>query len=265
MNKRIVFFDIDGTLWDETNYIPEGTIDAIHQLQARGHLAFINTGRTMGFVKNEALLGIGFDGIVAGCGTHIIVRNETRFLHRIEQELAAHAVDTVRSFGMRPILEGHEYLYFDMEDFGDDKYGRRILREIPDGVLGIEATRGNWDISKFSCAVDQGQLYECRDSLASDFDFMIHNPFVIEVVPKGFDKGRGLRECCKIMGIDVADSIAFGDSPNDLEMLRDAGLGIAMGNGTQEAKDAADMVCESLHDDGIYKTLCELGLIGTQY
>ena len=92
MNKRIVFFDIDGTLWDETNYIPEGTIDAIHQLQARGHLAFINTGRTMGFVKNEALLGIGFDGIVAGCGTHIIVRNETRFLHRIEQELAAHAI-----------------------------------------------------------------------------------------------------------------------------------------------------------------------------
>ena len=261
MNKRIVFFDIDGTLWDQTNYIPPSTIEAIHALQDKGHMAFINTGRTMGFVRDESLLGIGFDGIVAGCGTHIIVRNETRFLHRIETDLAERAVDTVRSFGMRPILEGPEYLYFDMKDFGDDKYGERILREIPDGVLGIADTRGDWNISKFSCAVDHGHLEECRESLASDFDFMVHNPLVIEVVPKGFDKGYGIRECCDILGVDIADTIAFGDSPNDLDMLRDAGLGVAMGDAAHEAKEAADMVCEGLHEDGIYKALRTLKLI----
>ena len=261
MNRTAVFFDIDGTLWDDKNYIPPSTIDAIHRLQDKGHMAFINTGRTTGFVKNEDLLSIGFDGIVAGCGTQIIVRDRTEFYHGIEPSLAAFAINKVREYGMRPILEGPDYLYFDMEDFGDDKYGQRILREIPDDVRGIADNWERWDISKFSCAVDNGHLEECRDELSGDFDFMVHNPFVIEVVPKGFHKGRGLRECCSIVGIDPSDTIAFGDSPNDLEMLEAAGIGIAMGGSKEEVTEVADRVCGGLYEDGIYRALEELNLI----
>ena len=66
MSKKICFFDIDGTLWDAKGTIPVSTISAIRQLHKNGHLAFINTGRTRAFVHSEDLLGIGFDGIVAG-------------------------------------------------------------------------------------------------------------------------------------------------------------------------------------------------------
>ncbi len=75
-------------------------------------------------------------------------------------------------------------------------------------------------------------------------------PFV-EVGPEGVDKGTGLAELCAHLGIDRADVVAFGDELNDLAMLRWAGLGVAMGNACQDAKDAADEVTASNDDDGI--------------
>ena len=66
-----IFFDIDGTLWDRDNNIPQSTKEAIHQLQENGHQTFLCSGRTRVFINSEELLGMGFDGIVCGCGTFI--------------------------------------------------------------------------------------------------------------------------------------------------------------------------------------------------
>ena len=66
-----IFFDIDGTLWDRDNNIPQSTKEAIHQLQENGHQTFLCRGRTRVFINSEELLGMGFDGIVCGCGTFI--------------------------------------------------------------------------------------------------------------------------------------------------------------------------------------------------
>ena len=68
-----IFFDIDGTLWDRDNNIPQSTKEAIHQLQENGHQTFLCSGRTRVFINSEELLGMGFDGIVCGCGTFIAV------------------------------------------------------------------------------------------------------------------------------------------------------------------------------------------------
>ncbi len=72
----ILFFDIDGTLWNYKNEIPESTVDAIRRAGAKGHKCFINTGRARAFVTNRDLLGIGFDGIVTACGTMIEYNGE---------------------------------------------------------------------------------------------------------------------------------------------------------------------------------------------
>ena len=66
-----IFFDIDGTLWDKENHIPQSTKDAIRQLRKNGHQTFLCSGRTRIFINSEELLGMGFDGIVSGCGTFI--------------------------------------------------------------------------------------------------------------------------------------------------------------------------------------------------
>ena len=65
-----IFFDIDGTLWDEKMQIPESTIPTIKQLQKNGHKTFLCSGRSRSNINDKRLLGIGFDGIVAACGNH---------------------------------------------------------------------------------------------------------------------------------------------------------------------------------------------------
>ncbi|MEI3339129.1 MAG: HAD hydrolase family protein [Eubacterium sp.] len=66
-----VFFDIDGTLWDKDNIIPESTKSGIQKLKENGHSVFLCSGRTRIFITNEQLLTLGFDGILCGCGTHV--------------------------------------------------------------------------------------------------------------------------------------------------------------------------------------------------
>ena len=90
---------------------------------------------------------------------------------------------------------------------------------------------------------------------------MIHGDIVIEMVPKGYSKATGIIYLCDKLGINIEDTFAFGDSANDIEMLKCVGCGIAMGNGTDDAKNVADYVTDSLHDDGIYNACKHFGLI----
>ena len=82
-----------------------------------------------------------------------------------------------------------------------------------------------------------------------------------DLVEKGYSKADGLKRLCEHYGIDIRDTYAFGDSMNDLEIIKAAGTGIAVGNAVKELKEAADMVCDDIKNDGIYKACRDLGLI----
>ena len=75
---------------------------------------------------------------------------------------------------------------------------------------------------------------------------------MMEGVPKGYNKVSGIRLLCEVAGVAKESIYAFGDSVNDIEMLQYAACGIAMGSGSQEAKNAANFVTKSIHEDGIY-------------
>ena len=84
MGIKAIFFDIDGTLWDDKFQIPDSTKEAFKLLKRNGHLTFICTGRTRSYIQDERLLSLGFDGIVAGCGTYIEKDKEIIFYKKIE-------------------------------------------------------------------------------------------------------------------------------------------------------------------------------------
>ena len=94
-----------------------------------------------------------------------------------------------------------------------------------------------------------------------DYEILINDATVAEFVPKGFSKASGIQNACELFSIAREDTYAFGDSVNDLDMLRYVAHGVAMGNGTKEAKVAADYVTTELKDDGIYQGLLHYGLI----
>ena len=261
MNPQAVFFDIDGTLWDRYNFIPDSTRKAISELRANGHFAFINTGRTKGYITNPDLLSLGFDGIVSGCGTMVEYKDETLFLHEVDNKVLANAISTMRRFGMKPIIEGREFLYMEEADLIDDPYGKKLMRELGDSRKSIVEFWENWNGSKISCEMGGCDYKACFEILADDFTPLVHNSHVAEVVPCGFSKGTGIQKVCDLLGINLEDTIAIGDSVNDIEMLKKAAHSVAMGDAPDEVKAIASYVTTPLMEDGIYNALAHFGLI----
>ncbi len=260
--KKAVFFDIDGTLWNHERYIPPSTVQAIQTLRKNGHLAFINSGRSRSFIFDESLLGIGFDGIVSGCGSRIEYRGEILSNHTIDRDLAIWTVELFLKYGFRPILEGHDYLYLNPEDFLEDAYGQRLQREMGDGLRYIKDTWGEWDdLCKYSCLIRPEYKDAVTEQLSPYYYAMVHNDRVAEYAPLGLTKGTGITELCSLLDIDLADTIAIGDSINDMEMIKTAGLGIAMGDGRDALKEVAGFVTAPFQEEGIYKACVHCGLL----
>ena len=258
---KYVFFDIDGTLWDFRSVIPESTARAVKLLRENGHKAYICTGRTRGYITKPNLLSLGFDGIVSGLGTRVEEGENVLFEHLIPSDLATRTVDTVKRYGFRAILEGPEYLYMDYDEFKDDIYGKKVMRDLGERRKSLSDNYGSWVISKLSCDMTDCDKYSCYKLLENDFDFVEHNDVIAEMVPKGFSKGTGIRKLCELKGIDIADTIAIGDGANDIDMFEVAGFSVAMGNGAEKAKEDADHGTSDRHDDGVLNALTHLGLI----
>ena len=83
----------------------------------------------------------------------------------------------------------------------------------------------------------------------------------MEMVPKGFNKGTGIEKVCEMLGEDVKNTFAFGDSINDKEMLITAGVGVAMGETFQDMSPYADFITTAQEKDGIYNALDHFNLI----
>ena len=97
MNRKLLFFDIDGTLLAGgiPGYIPDSAMEALTQAQANGHYIFINSGRTYGFMP-EAIKEFPFDGYVCGCGTEVIFHGETLYHYDLDDSLKRSLDDILR-------------------------------------------------------------------------------------------------------------------------------------------------------------------------
>lgn len=261
MERKLIFFDIDGTLWDYKNYIPDSTRDAVRIARQNGHKCFINTGRSRAFVHNEDLLGLGFDGIVSACGCMIEYEGKVLFSHLVSPEDALRTMESIRRNNLHPILEGPEYLYLDPEDFRGDMYVDKVRREMGSRALGITENWGNWQINKVSCDLKGADSDKCFEELSDIYSYMRHNEYVVEMVPKGFDKGTGILEVCRILGADPKDTMAIGDSVNDREMLETAGISIAMGRSADMVREICDYTTDYLENDGLWKALLKYGIV----
>ncbi len=259
--RKAVFFDIDGTLWDDDQRISESAVQAVRALRAAGNYAFLCSGRSRANICNERLLGIGFDGIVASCGTDIDFRGEIVFERLMPEEEVSHALAVIERMHMMAVLEGPRYIYVDLNDFKDDPYVIGLRRDIGERVKEITGCR-SFEINKFSLDLKGNRMEEVVQAFGSRFDVIIHNDWLAEVGPKGHSKATGIMRVCEKLGIARENTYAFGDSANDLAMLSYVAHGVAMGNGSSEAKRAAEYVTTAMEEDGILNGLRHFRLIG---
>lgn len=258
--RKAVFFDIDGTLWDEKMQIPQSTKEALKRLRENGHYAFLCSGRSRSNIRSPRLLELGFDGVVAACGTHIDFHKETIFEKLLSKKQVAHILNVLDEHGILAVLEGPQYIYVDEDSFEDDPYVIYLRRELGEFLKPIH---GNNEIviNKLSIAAKKEMMEQLLLELGEEFTGIYHEEEVVEIIPSGYSKATGIEKVCEILDIPLENTYAFGDSANDLEMLRYVAHGIAMGNGTKEAKESAGYITDALWEDGIQNGLAHYGLI----
>lgn len=262
MDRSIVFFDIDGTLWDYKGNILDSTIKAIRQLRANGHYAFLCSGRSRVNIRAKELLDMGFDGILAGCGTYVEYREQVIFEYRIPWEQLSETMAILKECHLATMFEGSQKLYVDEEAFGDDVYVASFRESLGEDFRPMEELSEESIVNKLCVDYGQGSKEEMMERLGKDYEIILHafGP-VAEILPKGFSKAVGIRRICHYLGMNRENTYAFGDSANDIDMLQYVQYGIAMGNASENVKQAADFVTESMYEDGIQKGLEHFGLI----
>ena len=255
-----IFFDIDGTLWDRQNVIPESTKEAIAKLRENGHLTFLCSGRSRSMIKGEELLGMGFDGILAGCGTYVEYKGDVKLDVELDPQVLRKAIYLLQEYKMPILIETTHEVFMD-DEIVKTQYGSYLKKLLDEIAYPLEGNDDIWRGSKISTLIGDADYHAVIRILGDDFEFLDHAGHVMEMVPKGFSKASGIKFVCEMLGIDRADTYAFGDGINDCEMLRYVAHGVAMGNGTAAAKEAADYVTTDIHDDGIWNALKHFGLI----
>lgn len=260
---KAVFFDIDGTLISRDKRVPASVHAAIEQLRARGHLAFISSGRTKILVNDPLLKDIKFDGVVSGCGSLIEHNDAVLFYRTVPVDLAVKAFDLFTLNNIVCICEGKNFYYYDEPNLPFISYQSDVKAALGDKVQSITDNFGKWEFSKFICMTDPAfsNVQNCVDNLKDDFNFLIHSDYLFEMVLKGVNKGSAIEIVCQKLGLDIADTFAIGDSVNDMDMLQTAGTAIAMANAPDEVKNAADFVTTLAEDDGIWLALKHFNLI----
>lgn len=261
MGRKAVFFDIDGTLYNHEVGVPESAVQGIRELKANGHLAFISTGRARAMIPQE-LVELGFDGVLAACGAYVEYEGNVVYNIDLEKEMADNALKVLQKHKVFCILEGQNHLYMDDDDFLDEgdfsvKKFKSKYSETIKPITGME-----YHINKITCRMDKRSNFEeAYKFLEQDFDCIHHNSKIVELVQKGFSKAKGIEEIIKHLGIDIRDTYAFGDSANDIDMLKYVKYGIAMGNSSSEILEMVKYKTDNIENDGIYKGLKQFELI----
>lgn len=258
----IIFFDIDGTLIsDPRGRLPQSAIDAIKRARENGHICMINTGRSQALVGENITGDVEFDGILMGCGTMINYHGETIMHQTFSAEEARAIINGLHKYGIDAVLEGSEINFRDSEERIVTEVFRKYIHQFDHlHYKSFEEAPGHFD--KFYSYVDNvKKMKDFQTEFGDRLDFVDRKGGYFEVMPKGFSKASGMRFIAERLGIPMSLSVAIGDSSNDIPMLECAGIGIAMGNATEDVKSIACYITSDINQDGIKNALSWLNVL----
>lgn len=260
--KKLLFFDIDGTLVDDdTGCIPDSTIQAIANARKAGHLTFINTGRTWGNVDLE-IQKIGFDGFLCGCGTEIRYQGNVLFRKTVDPALCLQMRDLVRACHATPLYERSDTMFYDPYLPAPPAFSS-LMRLYEQKKTMVQDLTGHTDFrfDKFVIWYDAAtDLQRFRTGIAPYFDFIDRGYGFAEMVPHGCSKATAMQQLVSYLRMDMQDTIAFGDSLNDLPMMKAANVAVGMGNGTA-LHPYVSFITKDIKEDGIYFAMKSLHLL----
>ena len=257
-NRKILFFDIDGTLLSHrTLTIPESAKRAVRKAKENGHLIFINTGRTISVINKE-IKDLGFDGYICGCGSYIEVDGEVIYSNDIDKSKYAEIINKIEEYDLDVVLEGREAVYYNRDTSTDAMLTDFIQNNYP--VKRYEDENLEFDKMYMKYKDNEYLQYFC-DFTKELFDFIDHGNGGGEMVPKGHSKGSGIDFLVDYLNIEKENTFAVGDSNNDISMLEHVENSIVMGNGNPDLFEKATFVTKNIDEDGIEYAMKHFNII----
>ena len=271
---RLVALDLDGTLLDSEKRLSARNRAALEAAAARGIEIVPTTGRFFGMMP-EAVRALPFV-------RYAITVNGAQVYDRAADAAIARAeIPVATAIAAMEVLDGFDCIYDCYQEnwgwmtaamqrkadrYAPDAHYLRMIREFRRPVPELKAhlAAKGADVQKVMCfARDASLLPAIRDALAARFPALVlthSTPNNVEINHALAHKGEAMRRLAGALGFGPENCLAFGDGLNDLTMVRDAGLGVAMANAAPEVLAAAKRVAPSNDEDGVAAVLETLPL-----
>ncbi len=247
---KIVALDVDGTMVDWENRMTDTVREAVHAIKDSGVHVVISTGRAIPGVLDAARNLRRDDGIAVASNGAVV--------HTYSPVEVVHTVTFDASEAVRRVLEHIPDALVAVEEVGT---GYRISAPFPeweiDGTVTIQT------VDELVAEPVTRVIIRAPEHDVEEFGRLVHGLGLnevnynigytawLDIAPDGVSKASGLEVVCERLGVDRADVLAVGDGMNDYEMLRWAGRGVAMGQGSDELKAVADDVTGTVLEDGL--------------
>lgn len=263
MKYKLIAMDLDGTLNNDQKIITEKTKAVLMAAQKAGiRLALASARPSPGLYKERDILRLqDYQGILMSYNGGRIVDAQTgKVLFETSMDIAEtkQVLRQLEALPVTPILDDGVQFYV------TDRSGYKVDYECRNNNMVCTQVENLADFLTFApvkilMSVQPEELEQVQRTIAGmlpdSLTIVQTAAFYLEVIPKVINKGQGIRDICKVLGISPKEVISFGDAANDIPMLREAGMGIAMGNASDAVKAAADMVTLSNNEDGIAAAL----------
>lgn len=257
---KAIFFDVDGTLLSQKQgKVPISTRRALRRVRKKGVRIYIATGRHMIELSRLPVMEIPFDGYLTLNGNLILDENRHAYAGT---PISAEEVEVLSGiFRAKKI------------PFVMISADKRFINYVDDTVIETQAsTHGTIPAVGNVSDYDGEKIYQCiafvgeherkvLDEVLDECSITSWNPTGIDIVARGSGKAAGIAQFLEKEGLDRSEIMAFGDGENDIEMLKYAGIGVAMGNAGDAVRQAADYVTDSVDENGIENALKHFGLI----
>lgn len=279
MGQKLIFLDIDGTILVPDEGVRKTVREGLQKARDNGNKIFISTGRPISGLPEE-LKDMEFDGVIASAGSDIWIQEKNVFRASLDTFLIQKACDLLDKLDAIYMLEGYGQVYVSgkgREVLLDQGIGPDDNPELVRWKKFFQRRKNVLDTSQWNpkdtpipkvtfILWKQEDMELVQKELGEDFYIaFFHNFFEKlyngELISKTENKGTAIRRAAEYLHASFEDTIAFGDSMNDYQMIEQAACGVVMGNGAEELKAIADRVCETVEEDGVIRELLRMGLI----
>lgn len=253
----LVFFDLDGTLLNERSELDQDVIDALEKLKENGGVPFISTGRShlqVQHVLNDSVI----DSFISLNGHYIQYEGKDVYEGVFDKALLKRIQSKVEAFDMSVAYYSKDGFKLTKEDESADQAYSFIHTETPEVDPDYAWNNDILMVLLFTQNTDLD--YEFVQEFP-ELSFYRNSPYSIDTILNENSKAVGIKRLVELLDLADVPTYAFGDGPNDIEMLNEVDHSVAMANGSEEVKKLADYVAKSNINGGIVDGLKHFGLI----